>query len=260
MKPHVPLTKSTPVSPYDQPAWNVSFTSSPGWVKARTCAVWALVAFAAGALLVPVLSGSPGPTVAALQKAGATVSNATVVDRPTSVERDLSEGAVRGYDADLVLSVPNGPGRLPVHGAYTRDRPGEGAAVEVLWSPGAPRLGGVVHARRDLHLFARPHWQAFADPATGRGALFGLVAVLSVGILMGAGLTFTSGTDALEKLAWSPLAQTVRAAMTVAVYLAWLPMLTGHRAPQMVGLLASGSFMLLLLGYCFTSVRAVGKG
>ncbi|MFI0784919.1 hypothetical protein ACH4Q6_04870 [Streptomyces lydicus] len=235
-------------------------TDSPGWVRARTCAVWALVAFAAGALVVPVLSGSPGPKVTALQKAGATVSNATVVGRPTSLERDLSEEVVRGYDADLVLSVPNGPGRLPVDGAYTHDRPHEGATVEVLWSPDAPQLGGVVHARRDLHLLARPHWQAGADSATGRGALFGLIAVTVVGLLLGTVLTFTSGTEALQELAWSPLAQTVRAAMTVGLYLAWLPMLTGDTPAHLVGLLASAGFMIILLVHCFTSVRAVGKG
>ncbi|WP_127356294.1 hypothetical protein [Actinacidiphila soli] len=260
VKPRVSLAKPASASRYDQAMVDLSFDNSPSWVKARTCGMWALVAFAAGALFVPVVSGSPGQTISALQKAGATVSTAVVVEAPSSVEKDLSEDIVRGYYANLVVSVPDGPGRLSVHRAYTRDRPHQGASVEVLWSPSAPRIGGVVHERRDLHLYAQPRWEAFPDSAGGRDALFALIIVTFVGLVIGLLITLGSDSEALQELAWSPVAQTVRAVVIVGLYLAWLPMLTAHKLSGLTGLFAASGFMTVLLVYCFTSVRAIGEG
>ncbi|MEV6501385.1 hypothetical protein [Streptomyces prunicolor] len=234
---------------------------SPAWIRTRTCAVWLLVGFASGALFVGLMAtGSRNDRVDSLRDAGARVSTATVVERPGAVREDLSEDVVRGYSARLVVAVPGGPERLAVKGAYTYDKPSAGTEVEVLWAPSAPELGGYVHERKDLSALAEGRWSAFSGGADGRDSLVALVLVMVVGGVLAAVFTFTAGPEALQRLAWSPGVQTVRAALTAAVFLGWRPLLLGHEASVPEELFAGGGFILVLLVYVFTSVRTIGDG
>ncbi|XUL89171.1 hypothetical protein ACQ86D_23115 [Streptomyces galilaeus] len=229
------------------------------WIRVRTSAVWLLVGFASGALFVGLLgAGSGDDRVDALRDAGARVSTATVVERPGGLREDLSEDVVRGYSARLVVAVPGGPERLVVKGAYTYDKPRAGAEVEVLWAPSTPELGGYVHERKDLRALAGGRWSAFSGGGDGRDALVAFVLVMVIGCVLAAVFTFTAGPEALQRLAWSPGVQTVRAALIVAVFLGWRPLLLGHEASLPEGLFAGGGFILALLVYVFTSVGTIG--
>ena len=232
---------------------------SRGWIRVRSCAVWLLVGFASAALFVGLLAaGSRDDRVDALRDAGARVSSATVVERPGGVREDLSEDVVRGYSARLVVAVSGGPERLAVKGAYTFDKPRAGTEVEVLWAPSAPELGGYVHERKDLSALAGGRWSAFSGGADGRDSLVAFVLVMVIGCVLAAVFTFTAGPGALQRLAWSPGVQTVRAALTAAVFLGWRPLLLGHEASPVEELLARGGFILVILVYVFTAVRTIG--
>ncbi|MDV9173881.1 hypothetical protein R6V09_27715 [Streptomyces sp. W16] len=232
---------------------------SRGWIRGRSCAVWLLVGFASAALFVGLLAaGSRDDRVDALRDAGARVSSATVVERPGGVREDLSEDVVRGYSARLVVAVSGGSERLAVKGAYTFDKPRAGTEVEVLWAPSAPELGGYVHERKDLRALAGGRWSAFSGGADGRDALVAFVLVMVIGCVLAAVFTFTAGPGALQRLAWAPGVQTVRAALIVAVFLGWRPFLLGDEASLPEELFAGGGFILVLLVYVFTSVGTIG--
>ncbi|WP_330306043.1 MULTISPECIES: hypothetical protein [unclassified Streptomyces] len=240
----------------------ISF-GSPGWVRFRTGAVWLLVAFVSGALFVGVMGDSSGnDRIDALREAGAEVSAATVVEPPRAVREDLSDDVVRGYMSRLVVSVSGGPERLTVKGAYTDAKPRVGTEVEVLWSRSAPRLGGVVHERESLRTLAAGRWEAFPDGANGGDALVAFVLIMIVGCVLGAVFTFAAGLDGLRRTAWSPTVQTVRGAMTVAVFLGWRPLLLGRdaSAPEVPFVLVGlGGFVLVLLVYVFSSLTSFGE-
>jgi len=232
---------------------------SPALIRARTCAVWLLVGFASGALFVGLMAtGSRNDRVDSLRDAGARVSTATVVERPGAVREDLSEDVVRGYSARLVVAVPGGPERLAVKGAYTHDKPRAGTEVEVLWAPSAPELGGYVHERKDLDTLAEGRWSAFSGGADGRDSLIAFVLVVVLGCVLAPVFAFTAGPGALQRLAWSPGVQTVRAALTAAVFLGWRPLLLGQEPSVPEELFAGGGFILVVLVYVFTSVRTIG--
>ncbi|MFF5517050.1 hypothetical protein [Streptomyces coeruleorubidus] len=239
----------------------LSFPGHEIWIKLRTAAVWLLVAFSSGAMFVGLLTGSePGGRAETLRDAGAEVSSATVVERPAAVRADVDdEDVVQGYSSRLVVSVAGGPERLTVKGAYTAEKPREGTEVDVMWARSATRLGGFVDEGRDLPTIAAGRWKAFPDSELGGMMLFAfiLLAVVFGGVLTPV-FTLVAGADDLQELAWSPLAQTVRAALTAAVFLGWRPLLLGEQ-PQVAELLfAGGGFFLVFLVYVFTSVRSLG--
>ncbi|MFE7358231.1 hypothetical protein ACFU8Q_35245 [Streptomyces sp. NPDC057543] len=232
---------------------------SKGWVKARTGAVWFLVAFSTGALFAATMVvGSGGGKREALRDAGAEVSVATVVQRPRAVEKDMSEDVVRGYYSRLVVSVPGGPERLDVKGAYTFDRPRSGSTVDVLWASSEPELGGYVHDGSDLSMYAEGRWDAFPGGAQGRNARLALILVACVAGVFGLVLTLTGGSEALQWLAWYPIARTVRALATVVVFLGWRPVLMGVEPNAVEGLLSVTGILLPMLVYLFTSVGTIG--
>ncbi|MEW1833110.1 hypothetical protein [Streptomyces sp. NPDC088196] len=232
---------------------------SPAWIRTRTCAVWLIVSFASGALFVGLIAtGSRDDRVDSLRDAGAKVSAATVVERPGSVRKDLSEDVVRGYSARLVVAVSGGPERLAVKGAYTHDKPRVGTEVEVLWAPSAPELGGYVHERKDLNTLAEGHWSAFSDGEDGRDSLIAFVLVVVVGCVLAPVFTFTAGSRTLQESAWAPGVQTVRALLTAVVFLGWRPLLLGDEASPPEELFAAGGFILVLLVYVFSSVGTIG--
>ncbi|MBB4711471.1 hypothetical protein BJ965_001353 [Streptomyces luteogriseus] len=230
-----------------------------GWIKLRTGAVWALVAFASGAFFVALLtSANAGEKLDDLRTAGAEASTATVVGGPQAIREELTdEHAVKGYVSRLVVSVPGGPGRLPVRGAYTYDRPRAGTEVDVLWARSAPELGGYVNESKNLRVLAEARWNAFADDELGVASLLAfLVIVVVFGGVLGVVFTLAPQADVLQRLAGSAPFQTVRAALAVAVFWAWSPTLLGHEAGVLQLLLAGASFLLVLLGYVCTSVRS----
>jgi hypothetical protein len=233
---------------------------SRAWIKLRTGAVWALVAFASGSFFVALLtSANAGEKLDGLRTAGAEVSTATVVGGPESVREELTdEHAVKGYVSRLVVSVPGGPGRLPVHGAYTYDRPRAGTEVHVLWARSAPELGGYVNESKDLGVLAGARWDAFADDEAGAGSLLAFIVITGVfGGVLGAVFTLSPQARALQRLAGSAPSQTVRAALAVAVFWGWCPTLLGQEVSVLQWLLAAGSFLFVLLGYVVTSVRTL---
>ncbi|WP_217242856.1 hypothetical protein [Streptomyces sp. AC555_RSS877] len=238
----------------------LSFQGHEIWTKLRTAAVWMLVAFSSGAFFVALLTGSEaGGRAETLRDAGAEVSAATVVEKPTAVRTDVDdEDVVQGYSSRLVVSVAGGPERLTVKGAYTSEKPRKGSEVDVLWARSATRLGGFVHEGRDLPTIAEGRWKAFPDSELGGAMLFAfiLLAVVFGGVLTPV-FSLVADADDLQKLAWSPLAQTVRAALAAAVFLGWRPLLLGEE-PRLAELLfAGGSFFLVLVVYILTSIRSL---
>jgi hypothetical protein len=206
---------------------------SRAWIKLRTGAVWALVAFASGSFFVALLTSD-------------------------NAEELTDEHAVKGYVSRLVVSVPAGPGRLPVHGAYTYDRPRAGTEVHVLWARSAPELGGYVNESKDLGVLAGARWDAFADDEAGAGSLLAFIVITGVfGGVLGAVFTLSPQARALQRLAGSAPSQTVRAALAVAVFWGWSPTLLGQEVSVLQWLLAAGSFLFVLLGYVVTSVRTL---
>ncbi len=241
-------------------AHELSFRGYEIWTKLRTAAVWMLVAFSSGAFFVALLTGSEaGGKAEALRDAGAEVSAATVVEKPAAVRADVDdEDVVQGYSSRLVVSVAGGPERLTVKGAYTSEKPRKGSEVDVLWARSATQLGGFVHEGRDLPTIAEGRWKAFPDSELGGAMLFAfiLLAVVFGGVLTPV-FSLVADADDLQKLAWSPLAQTVRAALAAAVFLGWRPLLLGEE-PRLAELLfAGGSFFLVLVVYILTSIRSL---
>ncbi|KOG30081.1 hypothetical protein [Streptomyces resistomycificus] len=241
-------------------AHELSFPGDEIWTKLRTAAVWVLVAFASGAVFVGMWSVSEaGGKAETLRDAGAEVSAATVVLEPGKVRADVDdENVVRGYSSRLVVSVPGGPERLTVKGAYTLGKPRKGDEVDVLWARSATGLGGYVHEDRDLPMIAEGRWKAFPDTDSGGMMLFAFILVAVVfGAVLTPVFTLVADADDLQELAWSPLAQTVRAALTAGVFLGWRPLLLGED-PHVVELLfAGGGFFLVLIVYILTSMRSL---
>ncbi|CAL9652594.1 hypothetical protein SUDANB108_06690 [Streptomyces sp. enrichment culture] len=231
---------------------------SPVWIKLRTGAVWALVAFASGTFFVALLtSANAGEKLDGLRTAGAEVSTATVVAGPEAVREELtSRHVVKGYVSRFVVSVPGGPGRLPVRGAYTYDRPRAGTEVDVLWARSAPELGGYVNESKNLGVLAEARWNAFADDELGIGSLLAFVLIALVFGIVGAVFSIAPQAGALQRLAESAPLQTVRAALAVAVFWGWSPTMLGHEPGLLHLLPAVGSFLLVFLGHVFTSVRS----
>ncbi|MEU6373507.1 hypothetical protein [Streptomyces sp. NPDC046909] len=227
------------------------------WVKGRTGLLWLLVAFVSGAMFVALLTSSnSGEKLDSLREAGAEVSTATVVERG-SVREELSDDVVKGYASRLVVSVPvpGGAERLTVRGAYTYEKPGKGTEVDVLWARSDPGLGGYVNETKDLDTLAVNRWKAFQDDELGNAALFSFVLVMFVWLFLGAVFTFSPDHGEVQKLAWSAPFQTVRTALTAAMFWGWAPILLGHEpnVPQM--LCAAGGFVLVPLTYLGTSIR-----
>ncbi|MGW7254291.1 hypothetical protein [Streptomyces sp. NPDC054834] len=144
-----------------------------------------------------------------------------------------------------------------MRGAYTYDRPRAGTEVDVLWARSAPELGGYVNESKNLRVLAEARWNAFADDELGVASLLAFIVIVVVfGGVLGAVFTLAPQADVLQRLAGSAPFQTVRAALAVAVFWAWSPTLLGHEAGVLQWLLAAASFLLVLLGYVFTSVRS----
>ncbi|MDX3644060.1 hypothetical protein [Streptomyces sp. MB09-02B] len=248
----VPLAKAP--SAWGDPR-ALSFVDSVLWVKLRTAAIWLLVAFSAGVFFAAMMT-SPDweERVDALRDAGAEVSTATVVARQGQVREVISDGDLEGYTSDLVVSVPGGPERLAVPDAFTYDKPVEGAEADVLWAGS----GGYVDDRKHLPTLAAGRWAAFPDDENGDAALVAFVILAGIG---GAVLTpcFTIGAHAgrLQRLAWSPFAQTVRAVPAVGVFVGFRPLLLGREATLTEMAFAGGGFLLVLAVYIGTSMRTL---
>lgn len=228
------------------------------WVKLRTGALWAVVAFSSAVFAVAILtSANAGEKLDALRDAGAEVSTATVVERH-STRQELSDGVVKGYASRLVVSVPGGAERLTVRGAYTQEKPGKGTEVDVLWARSDPDLGGYINESKDLRTLAENRWRAFQDDELGMGSLIAFIAMGFIGAILTFVFTLVPDADDLQEVAWSAPFQTVRTALTLLVFWGWSPLMLGSQSsvPQII--VAVGSSCLVLLGYIFTSLRGFG--
>ncbi|WP_435281596.1 hypothetical protein [Streptomyces koelreuteriae] len=228
------------------------------WVKLRTGALWVIVAFSSAVFAVVLLTSSnAGDKLDDLRDAGATVSTATVVERQ-SARQELSDGVVKGYVSRLVVSVPGGAERLAVRGAYTYEKPGKGAEVDVLWARSDPGLGGYSNESKDLATLAENRWNAFQDDESGAGSLIAFVVVALIGVVLTSLFTLLPDADDLQEVAWSAPFQTVRTALATLVFWGWSPMMLGMQpsVPQVI--VAVGSSCLVLLGYVLTSLRGFG--
>ncbi|QWB27355.1 MULTISPECIES: hypothetical protein [Streptomyces] len=228
------------------------------WVKLRTGALWAIAAFSSALFAVVLLTSSnAGGELDDLRDAGATVSTATVVERQ-STRQELSDGVVKGYVSRLLVSVPGGAQRLAVRGAYTYEKPGEGAEVDVLWARSDPGLGGYINESKDLATLAENRWNAFQDDESGAGSLIAFIVVALIGVALTSLFTLLPDADDLQEVAWSAPFQTVRTALATLVFWGWSPMMLGMQpsVPQVI--VAVGSSCLVLLGYVLTSLRGFG--
>jgi hypothetical protein len=241
-------------------AHDLGFRGDDIWTKLRTGAVWLLVAFSSGALFVALMSTPDwDDRVEALREAGAEVGVAKIVTEPGGVRADVDDDdVVQGYSSRLVVSVPGGPERLAVNGAYTSEKPRKGTEVDVLWARSAPRLGGYVNETQDLSTIAAGRWEAFPDSELGGVQLIAFILLVAVfGGVLTPIFTLVADADDLQELAWSPLAQTVRAALTAAVFLGWRPLLLGEQPQTVEALFAGGGFVLVFLVYVFSSIRSL---
>ncbi|MFD5909830.1 hypothetical protein ACFWHL_14055 [Streptomyces massasporeus] len=228
------------------------------WVKIRTGALWVVVAFSSAVFAVALLASSnAGDKLDDLRDAGARVSTATVVERQ-STRQELSDGVVKGYVSRLVVSVPGGAERLAVRGAYTYEKPGKGAEVDVLWARSDPGLGGYVNESKDLGTLAENRWNAFQNDESGTGSLIAFIVVALIGVVLTAVFTLVPDADDLQEVAWSAPFQTVRTVLATLVFWGWSPLMLGMQpsVPQMI--VAVGSSCLVLLGYVLTSLRGFG--
>ncbi|MFF7307314.1 hypothetical protein [Streptomyces sp. NPDC008137] len=225
------------------------------WVRLRTGALWALVAFSSAVLAAALLTSSnAGGKLDALRDAGAEVSTATVMERQSTRE-ELSDGVVKGYASRLVVSVPGGAERLTVRGAYTYEKPGKGTEVDVLWARSDPGLGGYVNESKDLPTLAGNRWKAFQDDELGTGSLIAFIVVALIGTVLTPVFTFVPDADGLQEVAWSAPFQTARTALAVLVFWGWSPLMLGSQPSVPQTLVAVGGFCLILLGYVLTSLR-----
>ncbi|MGW0866098.1 hypothetical protein [Streptomyces sp. NPDC002611] len=145
-----------------------------------------------------------------------------------------------------------------MRGAYTYEKPGKGAEVDVLWARSDPGLGGYINESKDLATLAENRWNAFQDDESGTGSLIAFIVVALIGVVLTSLFTLLPDADDLQEVAWSAPFQTVRTALATLVFWGWSPMMLGMQpsVPQVI--VAVGSSCLVLLGWVLTSLRGFG--
>ncbi|MFI8520985.1 hypothetical protein ACIGEZ_24655 [Streptomyces sp. NPDC085481] len=217
------------------------------WVFLRQALVWLLVVVSVVAL-AGLGRSHTSQYVRSLVQAGAGYSAATVAEVADVRQMRNDEDEVTGYHATLFLTLPDGS-QVRSQGAYTKDKPKPGSRVEVLWAPAAPELGGVVEDGAQLDRYLNRDWGLTLSGSAI--ALFPLLLVLACMLPT----SVAAEADSLQEQAWSPIAQTVHAAVVTGVVLAALPYLSGTFSSGGVPLGVAGIGLLAL--YIVMPIRAL---
>ncbi|WP_370417324.1 hypothetical protein AB8O64_01180 [Streptomyces sp. QH1-20] len=232
---------------------------SEGWAKVRRLAVnFLILAASMTAVTLPSLPERDSVT-ATLQRAGAEVANASVVEQPRVIRKrydDDDRDLVVGYVVEMVVSVPHGPARLSLARVERSELPRVGERMSVLWSRGDPSLGGITGTASELHRLADTQWKVNlmgGNVWAGVALVFGLCMLPWV-FLFALGLE----GDTLQELAWSPGAQWVHALIILCAAYGYTPALTGHSAHGLQALFQAGGW-LLLAGMLFSPAYQLVK-
>ncbi|MEU7040720.1 hypothetical protein AB0A77_06635 [Streptomyces varsoviensis] len=236
---------------------------SVGWAKARRLLVnVALLAASLTAVTLPSLPSQAG-LPAALQRAGAEVTTATIVERPEIVRKEYDEDnhdLVVSYYSKLRVSVPGGAERLVV-GPVSSGKPFKvGSHIPVLWSPSNPALGGYTNSTAELKRLTENKWEinltgsGFNDDARVALAwIFGLCMLPWVFMF-----AFGIDGDLLSEMAWSPLTQSIHALVFLGAAYGATPALTGQ-PPNGLQPFWQDAGWLLLAGLIFSPVARLVK-
>ncbi|MBC2876242.1 MULTISPECIES: hypothetical protein [Streptomyces] len=236
---------------------------SDGWIRTRQVGVHLLLLVAGmTAASFPGLPDRDAPQ-AALQRAGAEVATATIAEPPRVLREDYDEDRpdrVVGWSSRLRVSVPGGPARLPVGPVHTSRPLRQGERLPVLWAPRDPSLGAYHADLSELRALADRRWRVDLWAGGADGGAWALAAGI-VGVCMLPWVfVFALGveTDVLSELAWSPLSQSWRALVAVAVAYGCTASLAGYPAHGFQAF-CRGVGWAVLAGLIFTPVYRLIK-
>ncbi|WP_171168958.1 hypothetical protein [Streptomyces sp. I05A-00742] len=234
---------------------------SDGWIKTRQLATHVLLLVAG--MTAATFLALPGrdSQQAALQRAGAQVATATIAEPPRVVDTFYDDDVpdrVTGYSSRLRVTVPGGPARLPVGPIRTNERLRAGEHIKVLWSPSDPALGAYHGTSSELRQLADGGWRV--DLLDGSAGVWAGIAVVFGLCMLPWVFTFALGvdTDLLSESAWSPVGQSLRALVFLAVAYGCTAALSGDPAHGFQALCLGGSW-LLLPGMIFAPVYRMVK-
>ncbi|KOG85217.1 hypothetical protein [Streptomyces varsoviensis] len=206
---------------------------SEGWAKARRLLVnVALLAASLTAAMLPSLPSQAG-LPAALQRAGAEVTTATIAERPEIVRKEYDEDnhdVVVSYYSKLRVSVPGGAERLVV-GPVSSGKPFKvGSHIPVLWSPSNPALGGYTGSPAELKRLTENKWEINLTGSDVSDDILVTAAWISGLVMLPWVFMFAFGIDGdvLSEMAWSPLTQTIHALVFLGAAYGSTPALTGQ--------------------------------
>ncbi|QLE72829.1 hypothetical protein FGW37_15635 [Streptomyces rectiverticillatus] len=201
--------------------------SSPALSKARQLSVSALALVAS--LTALSLHGMPGSDSrqTAIQHAGAEVAVATVV-KARLLEKEYDDDnpeLVRGYVYELTVTVPGSPAQLATGRTTYHDPVREGGLLTAMWAPDDPSLGAYLGREEKLHRLAAGKWQPNLE-----GSIVNAIALILGLCLLPWVLLFSLGIagGSLRKLPWSPVMQSVHAAVAVLAAYGCTPALRGE--------------------------------
>ncbi|MBZ4321116.1 hypothetical protein [Streptomyces huiliensis] len=236
---------------------------SDGWIRTRQ--VGANLLLLAAAMTTATFLGLPGRDApqAALQRAGAEVATATIAEPPRVVGKDYDDDRpdrVVGYSSRLRVSVPGGPARLPVGPVHTGRPLRQGERLPVLWAPDAPSLGGYHAELRELRGLADQRWRVDLKAGGVDEGAWAMVAAIGGLCMLPWVFVFAFGPepDQLSELAWSPISQSLRALVAVAVAYGCTAALAGYPAHDLQAF-CRGAGWFVLGGMIFTPVYRLIK-
>ncbi|MGK5732046.1 hypothetical protein [Streptomyces sp. URMC 124] len=229
---------------------------SAGLSKARQLSFSALAL--AACLTALGLHGMPGSNSrqTAIQHAGAEVVVATVAEAHLLDKQydDDNPELVRGYVYELKVTVPGSPVKLATGRTTYHDPVREGGLLTAMWAPDDPSLGAYLGRAEKLHRMAAGKWQPNLE-----GSIVNAIALIVGLCLLPWVLLFSLGIGGttLRALPWSPVMQSVHAAVAVLVAYGCTPALNGEDPSGTAQALLQAGGWALVGGMIFSPIYAV---
>ncbi|MET9361659.1 hypothetical protein ABZX93_12140 [Streptomyces sp. NPDC006632] len=237
---------------------------SEGWNKIRQLlANFALLAASLTAITLPGLPGQ-NSLPAALQRAGAEVTIATVTGQPEVVRKEYDDDRadlVVGYYSKLRVSVPGSADPLPAGPVRTSEPLKAGARMAVMWAPSKPALGAYAGPPAELKRLAQGKWEVDLFQGGIDGDIRGLTAMIFGVCMLPWVFIFAlciDDDDMLRELAWSPVTQTVSACVVLGSAYGYSAALSGLPPNGLQSFWQLGGW-LLMAGLIFTPVIRLVK-
>ncbi|GGY05210.1 hypothetical protein [Streptomyces hiroshimensis] len=226
--------------------------------KARQLCVSALAL--AASLTALSLHGMPGSDSrqTAIQHAGAETAVATVAEARLLEKQydDDNPELVRGYVYELTVTVPGSPAKLATGRTTFHDPVREGGLLTAMWAPDDPSLGAYLGREEKLHRLAAGEWRPSLE-----GSIVNAIALIVGLCLLPFVLLFSLGINggSLRRLPWSPVMQSVHAAVAVLAAYGCTPALRGEDPSGTAQALLQAGGWALVGGMIFSPVYAVVK-